>query len=249
MFFLLYHDIVLTKVLLFDFLLTLYLKGERIVNIRNIELDQQAINTFSMEKVLTVTKLSEILKCSLITVHRRLKEWGTCTSYNRNGRYYTLYTTPAFNKDGIWQYHDIYFSKYGTLKNTVIALVKKSKKGLNHAELQEVIGLNPKCFLSRFNELPGIKKERYKNYIIYFSSDSKEYEVQKRNRFPPVPATEKLSTDAQAIIILVELIHHPQMSTSELAAQLQGKGHTIETGDILALFKKHEIDKKKLNMR
>ena len=126
------------------------------MNTRNIELDQQAINTFSLEKVLTVTKLSEILQCSLITVHRRLKEWGACTSYNKNGRYYTLHSIPAFNKNGIWRYQDIYFSRYGTLKNTVIALVIKSKNGLNHAELKEIIGMNPKCFLARFKQLPGV---------------------------------------------------------------------------------------------
>lgn len=219
------------------------------MNTRNIELDQQVISTFSLEKVLTVTKLSEILQCSLITVHRRLKEWGACTSYNKNGRYYTLHSIPAFNKNGIWRYQDIYFSRYGTLKNTVIALVIKSKKGLNHAEVKEIIGLNPKCFLARFKELPGVKKERYKNNIIYFSSDPKEYETQQRNRFPPEPAAAELPPDAQAIIILVELIHHPEMNIDELTLQLQKKGHTIEAGSIAALFRLYRIDKKKLNTK
>jgi len=219
------------------------------MNIRNIALDQQAINTFALKKVLTVTELSKILQCSQITVHRRLKEWDALTSYNKNGRYYTIRSIPAFDKNGIWQYQDIYFSRYGTLKNTVVALASKSRKGMNHAELQEIIGLNPKCFMARFKELPGIKKERYKNYIIYFSGNSEKYEAQKRKRFPPEPASGELPPDAQAIIILVELIHHPHMSIDELTAQLQGKGHTIEAGNIAALFKKHRIDKKKQNTR
>ena len=219
------------------------------MNIRNIALDQQAINTFTLEKVLTVTELSEILQCSLITVHRRLKEWDAYTSYNKNGRYYTIRSIPAFDKNDIWRYRDIYFSRYGTLKNTVIALASKSKKGLNHAELQEIIGLNPKCFMARFKELPGVKKERYKNYIIYFSSDPEKYEAQQRNRFPPEPAAAELPPDAQAIIILVELIHHPGMSIDELTAQLEEKGNAIEAGSIATLFKKHRIDKKKLNTR
>ena len=216
---------------------------------RNIALDQQAIDTFALKKILTVTELSEILQCSHITVHRRLKEWDALTSYNKNGRYYTIRSIPEFNKNGIWKYRDIYFSRYGTLKKTVVALASTSRKGMNHAELGEIIGLNPKCFMARFKELPGIKKERYKNYIIYFSDNSEKYEVQKRNRFPPEPSAGKLPPDALAIIILVELIHHPRISIDALSAQLRRKGHAIENGNIAALFKRYGISKKKQNTR
>lgn len=213
------------------------------MSIRNIALDQQALKTFAREKVLTIPELSEILQCSKITVHRRLKEWNAYTSYNKNGRYYTIDSIPVFDKNGIWQYRNIYFSKYGTLKNTIVALAAKSKKGMNHAELQEIIGLNPKCFMSRFRELPDIKKERYKNYIIYFSSNPEKYETQHRNRFPPKPAAAELPPDVQAIIILVELIQHPGINIDELALQLQKKGYAIETGSIAILFKKYKIKK------
>ena len=217
------------------------------MKIRNSALDEQAINTFAAEKVQTITDISQILACSLITVRRRLSEWHSLTSYNKNGRYYTLPSIPVFNKNGIWSYRDIYFSRYGTLKNTVIALAIKSKKGLNHAELHEIIGLNPKCFMARFKELPGIRKERYKNSIVYFSNDPDTYEAQKRKRFPPEPSVGELPPDAQAIIILVELIHHPRMSIDELAVELQRKWHAVEAGSIAALFTRHRIDKKKLN--
>jgi hypothetical protein len=219
------------------------------MKIRDIALDQQAIDTFSFKKILTVTELSEILQCSQITVHRRLKEWNALTSYNKNGRYYTIRTIPEFDKHGIWQYRDIYFSRYGTLKNTIVALASKSREGMNHAELSEILGLNPKCFMARFKELPGLKKERYKNCIIYFSGNSEKYEAQKRNRFPPEGAATKLPQDAQAIIILVELIHNPGMSIPELAEGLQGKGHAIKTENIAALFTKLRISKKKQNTR
>jgi len=207
------------------------------------------MDTFALKKVLTIAELTGILACSVITVRRRIKEWGVCTSYNKNGRYYTLPSTPEFNKDGIWRYRDSYFSRYGTLKNTVIALAAKSRQGLNHRELQDIIGLNPKCFLARFKELPGVKKERYKNHIVYFSRDPDTCEAQKRNRFPPESSSGELPADAQAIIILVELIHHPARNVDELAAGLREKGHAIEAGSIAALFRQYRIDKKKLNTK
>ena len=219
------------------------------MNTRNSALDQQALNTFALKKVLTLTELTDILRCSPITAHRRLREWGAYTSYNKNGRYYTIGTIPEFDKNGIWQYQDIYFSRYGTLKNTVVALAVKSKKGLNHAELQEIIGLNPKYFMARFRELSEVRKERYKHSIIYFSDHAETYEAQKRNRFPPEPTTTKLPSDAQAIIILVELIHNPGMNSNELTRQLEKKGTRIDAGSVAALFQKYELGKKKLNMR
>ncbi len=231
-----------------DYSLTRSLLGGD-MRIRNTALDDGVMRRFASDMVLTVVDLCELLSCSLVTVRRRLKEWDAYTSYNKNGRYYTLPTIPAFNKNGIWRYKDIHFSRYGTLKNTVVALAAKSPKGLNHAELQQIIGLNPKCFLSRFKELPGVTKERYKNHLVYYSADPTVYEVQKRNRFPPEPAASELPPDAQAIIILVELIHHPRMGVDELAAELMHKGHAIEAGSIAALFRRYRIEKKKPNTK
>ena len=64
---------------------------------RDVELDQLAIKSFNINSVLTIDELSGILMCSLITVRRRLKEWRVCSSYNKNGRYYTLPSIPTFN--------------------------------------------------------------------------------------------------------------------------------------------------------
>ena len=220
-----------------------------IMDIHSESYEDVALSTFRKKKILTIEKLSELLHCSNITSRRRLKQWQAFTSYNQNNRYYTLPDIPVFNKMGLWNYQGVFFSKYGTCKQTVIHFVNISKNGLSNTELAEKLGENPNSLLAHFKEILGVKRERHGRNIVYFSSSEDVYMQQKQNRFPPVPAAGKLPPDAQAIIILVELIHHPQMSTSELAAQLQRKGHVIETGDIFALFKKHEIDKKKLNMR
>ena len=216
---------------------------------RNVELDENALRAFTLRKVLTITELAKILICSIITVRRRLKEWRACTSYNKNGRYYTLPSIPKFNKKGIWVYKDIFFSKYGTLKNTIIALATKSKKGLTHSELEEIIGMNPKCFMARFKEVPGLRKEKYKNQIVYFSADPDIYKSQKEKRFPPESSAPKLPPDAMTIVILVELIQNPGISIEALSSRLHDQGHKIEAKTIGNLFKHYNISKKKLNMK
>ncbi len=216
---------------------------------RNVELDENALRAFTLRKVLTITELAKILICSIITVRRRLKEWRACTSYNKNGRYYTLPSIPKFNKKGIWTYKDIFFSRYGTLKNTVIALATKSKKGLTHSELEKVIGMNPKCFMARFKEVPGLRKEKYKNQIVYFSGDPYTYEAQKEKRFPPESSAPQLPPDAMTIVILVELIQNPGISIEALSSRLQDQGYKIEANTISNLFKHYNISKKKLSMK
>ncbi|NBK23461.1 MAG: hypothetical protein EOM68_15700 [Spirochaetia bacterium] len=211
--------------------------------------DERVLSAFQTKKALTIEELSEIQQCSHITSRRRLKQWGALTSYNQNNRYYTLPSIPVFSKEGLWHYQGVSFSKHGTCKQTVIRLVRKSKKGLSNTELSEVLGENPNSLLAHFKEIPGIVKERHGRDVVYFSDTPEKHEAQKRNRFPPEPAAIELTPDAQAIIMLVELIQHPGMSVDELSAHLQGKGHTIKAESIRSVFQKYGIDKKKLNMR
>ena len=206
--------------------------------------EESVLTTFHARKVLTIDQLSELLRCSTITSRRRLKQWRALTSYNQNNRFYTLPSVPAFDRLGLWRYRGVFFSKHGTCKQTVIHFVHVSEKGLSNTELAEMLGENPNSLLAHFKEIPGLTKEKHGRDIVYFSSQEEVYMRQQRSRFPPEPSVAKLPPDAQAIIILVELIHHPGMSAEELAAQLQHKGHAIEVGSIVALFKEHRIEKK-----
>ncbi len=86
---------------------------------------------------------------------------------------------------------------------------------MTHSELEEIIGMNPKCFMARFKEVPGLRKEKYKNQIVYFSADSDTYEAQKEKRFPPESSAPKLPPDSMTIAILVELIQNPGISIED----------------------------------
>lgn len=216
---------------------------------RNTQYETKTISTFKLIKVMTVLELSKILKRSVITIRRRLKEWGAYTSYNKNGRYYTLPSIPKFNKKGIWQFKNILFSKQGTLKNTIVYLVRTSFKGLTNSELAEIIKINPHSFMPQYKELPELRKEKYKREVIYFSEDEERYTLQKENRFPPQPSALQLPPDAISIIILVELIHNPGMNSFELAKRLHKKGYKIEQFMIDNFFEHYNLGKKKLNIQ
>jgi hypothetical protein len=76
-----------------------------------------SLSMFLDRKVLSIKDLSGIIRKSNRTIYRYLEQWKTYTSYNFNGSYYTLQDTPVFDKNGLWIYNDIRFSKHGNLKS------------------------------------------------------------------------------------------------------------------------------------
>jgi len=98
-------------------------------------------------KVMLLTQLTALLRCSRRTAQRRLAEWGAITSYNHNSRYYALPKAAQFDDNGIWCCEGVFFSRAGTLKRTVSALIDASDKGLTAVELSTRLHLNANRFL------------------------------------------------------------------------------------------------------
>jgi len=216
---------------------------------RKTEHERQTLSAFKLRKVLAITQLCALLRLSVPTVRRRLKEWRALSSYNASGRYYTLPSIPAFDKKGLWRYHGAFFSKHGTLKNTVIHLVRIGQRGLSNAELEGILGLNPNSSLPQCKELRGLRKEKHKRQVLYFSADEEVYRRQRRTRFPPEPTAPKLPPDALGVIILVELVKNPRSTTQQLSAMIRSRGYRIEEALIESLLEHHGLSKKKRNMR
>jgi len=119
----------------------------------------QVTRAFKRQKVVTIVQLSNWLSCSIVTARRRLKAWHAYTSYNHNGRYYTLPEIAQFDDIGLWWHQGAFFSKHGNLKQTLVYLVAHSEQGLSSTELGEILGLAATLFsfaLSQSSsDLPG----------------------------------------------------------------------------------------------
>lgn len=100
----------------------------------------QLVSIFLKQVVLTINDLKAILQTSSrMTIFRKLKQVPYKCSYSHCGKYYTLDTLAKYDKNGIWNYTNIYFSKYGTLKDTVLKNIEKSRAGLTSSELGELL--------------------------------------------------------------------------------------------------------------
>ncbi len=209
-----------------------------------------AIRSFRKEKIVTIVLLTTWLSCSIPTARRRLKAWKAYTSYNHNGRYYTLPEIAQFDANGLWRYRGVFFSKHGNLKQTLVYLVTRSMQGLSGSELGELLGLQPRSFLSHFRHHPALCREEIKGRWIWFAADPKIRDKQRRARLAQAVApTPRMPSDMEAVMILVDLIHHPHSGLEQIARRLKPKGLDIDVEVIRQLLMHHDLLKKTVDFR
>jgi len=211
--------------------------------------ENRVLEKFRRQKVITIGQLIEWLKCSVITARRRLKKWQSYTSINKNDRYYTLPQIPAFDENGLWKYRTLLFSKHGNLKQTIVALITESEKGLSAVEIAEFVDLVPNSsFLSRFKSVPGVRREKHQGRFIYLSDHPEIYSRQKQTRAAGQPAV-GFPADSEAVEILVQLIKHPDIGIGQLAAKVSKPGKQVEPAMIRRFLRFHDLLKKTLATR
>jgi hypothetical protein len=82
------------------------------------------------KKIATLPELKQALGTTVdTTVFRKLKELSYRSSYSHRGRYYTLAEIPQFDPHGLWSFHSVWFSHWGTLVSTVETLVNGAPQG------------------------------------------------------------------------------------------------------------------------
>ena len=210
------------------------------------EITPNLLSTFRKEKIMTLKQLVDLLHSCERTAQRRLKQWDTYTSYNQNGRYYTLPNIPEFDKNGLWRYKGVFFSRYGNLRKTILALVENSPAGLTVGEVGKIVGLSLSSFMGQPRNVLQLVKVKVDGIFVYFSSDERIYIKQQKKREEDIEHTKlvKLPSDAEGIIILVERIKSPHLSIEQLSMKLDKKGHRCEAAVIANFFEHYGLEKK-----
>jgi len=200
---------------------------------------------FHRIKVLTIEQLVDLLKSSVMTARRRLKKWEALTSFNQNGRYYTLPQIPQFDHNGIWKYQRILFSKYGNLKQTILELVRRSEAGLSAREVAQIVEIpSNSSIFSQVQRVSGIKREKHQGHFVYFSDEPQTYQEQ-RSVLSRRQATAAFPSDEEAVRILVQYIKHPHLGMEELTQRVARQGRRrIPPSVIQSFLEHHDLLKK-----
>jgi hypothetical protein len=207
---------------------------------------KDVIDLFYKEKVLTKDQLFGICGFSNMTAWRILSDYGYISSYNLNAKYYTLTDIPVFDKNGLWSYHKVRFSKYGSLTNTVIGLIFNSRSGLEKNELQKLIGVNPVPILSKLYHQGKLNREKVDGLYVYFQIDKDVQCTQLSNRQTDRTKwfQERLPEPERIIAVLVELIQQVELQPRQIVQRLGRKGIKITLGEIRTIFQHYQLTKK-----
>lgn len=197
---------------------------------------------------------------SRTTVFRALRRLGYLTSYSHAGRYYTLRTIPTFDTRGLWFYGEVRFSSHGTLRATIVVLIKRAPAGHTHEELEVILGLRVHDTLRSLVEVKEIARERIDAVYVYIDADPEHAAAQLARRrgaarvepppvapapSPPPPPLEL----ARVVDILLAVIHAPNDDARTIAARLRANGLAIQDEQVQAVFTQYRIEKKTARSR
>jgi len=174
-------------------------------------MENQLAKLFSEQMVLTIKDLKNILKTnSRMTVFRKLKQLPYMSSYSHCGQFYTLDTLANYDKNGIWNFNKIYFSKHGTLKKSVLENIEKSLTGLNSRELMELLHVPVyNTVLDLYNN-HKIDRKQIGNDYIYLSVNKGESQFLLRKQETELKNTVAKDGTDKYLTLFISLLNEKQ---------------------------------------
>lgn len=207
------------------------------------------LKPFARKKVISKAELLQDCGCSPMTAWRLLCQVGYCRSYNYNARYFTLAATPEFDDHGLWAYQDIRFSQWGTLPETLIAVIEISPGGMTAQELAEFLRVrNVKPLLTRLILNGRLWREALDDAFVYLTPEQIRHDQQLQHRRTEITAPPRrapLPEPQQIIALLVAMIRNPQWTPRQWARRLARHNVPLGTQEIRAVMEHYRLTVKK----
>lgn len=87
------------------------------------------------------------------------------------GGFYTLRDIPVFDQQGLWSFHQVWFSQYGNLIETAHQFVQESAAGYTVAELERLLHVECKAALLKLHHKKRLERESIEGLYVYFSAE------------------------------------------------------------------------------
>lgn len=200
---------------------------------------------FRRSRVADLPTLQRVLgTSSRTTVYRALSTLGYQSSASHAGRFYTLKEIPTFDEDGLWRHGEVLFSKYGTLRETIVRLVESAPAGRTHAELRNRLRLRVQDTLHDLTQARRIDRLHIERLFVYVSIEKAVARAQiaeRKERLqhpPPGPVA--------VLEVLLEVIHGAGawVSPPVVARRLEARGVSVTAEQVGQIYQRHGIVKK-----
>ena len=204
---------------------------------------QHLVSLFAQTPCWMIKSLATEMHYSIPSVRRFLAEAGYYSSFTHNGGWYTLRTIPRFGRNGLWFYHDIGFSRAGTLTKTLIALITGSPAGMSAEMLGEALRCRCHGVLVNLWRKGKIERQKIGRCQVYFAADPHKAMNQRQALAAQHPLELRFSAEI-AVLALAEFIRSPDSSFEQLAEKIsRSKDVTVNVKQIEQLFDQHDLKK------
>jgi hypothetical protein len=201
------------------------------------------LGTLRQRLVMVKEEMLAVAKCSPMTLWRILRGYGYLTSFNANGRYYTLHDIPTFDTDGLWFHGPIGFSEYGSLPRTASEMIARSATGFTCRELRERLGVNVGPTLRKLLRTGALCREKHRGVFVYLSASEPERRGQLERRCRQVGGQLlRRSSPTVAIAVLVELVQRVELSPAQVCTRLAERGLGVSEHEVRAVFEDYDLE-------
>ena len=153
---------------------------------------EELFKLFEKEKVLTLPELKRALGTEVkMTVFRKLKMLSYVTSYSHAGKYYTLHEIADFSEHGLWSFGAVHFSKHGSLKDTIEALVCASEAGYFASELGSLLHVVVYKPLAALAASGSLLRQQFAGEYLYLSPGKRGLQLENRNQMLEISISKK----------------------------------------------------------
>lgn len=182
------------------------------------------------------------------SLFRDLNKIELLTSYSHTGQHHALKSMVKFNPNGLWAYKEIYFSKYGTLKNTLVHIVSISQTGMTQKELKTLLCIQVQNTLTHLVKANLLQRRTSADQVfIYLSPDDSiaEAQWQKRLKLNINESSMTLPSESIIIDILLEIIRDPDCIIDEdkLSANLKQRRIDVHRNQLAYVLAYYDLKK------
>lgn len=117
-----------------------------------------------------------------LTVVRKLRPLGYLSSYTHRGRFYTLRELVRFDDDGLWSHDAVWFSRHGTLVNTLTAWIPRASQGWFADELADRLHVDVQDPLHDLVRQGRLRRVEVGGRFLYTAADARVSKDQIRAR-------------------------------------------------------------------
>ena len=204
------------------------------------------LTAFRAHPVLTFDEIREVLEgVSEATARRALREIPYRSSYNHNGRYYTLFDERKFDRWGLWSHEDVRVSLDGSLTATVERLIRESGAGWTRRELQELLGVSVQTVLTTLRERGMVDRTRVGPAYVYVSAGSAGEQLERRHQMAKLKQRRSEAPLEVVVAVLLVLIRHPKSTGGEVVRRLKGHSPPIHLEDVQEVFERYDLAQKR----